>query len=59
MNRDFFDIKNVKDLIRLIVFLVVSPVIGIIMLIGMVGTSVGMICMYLKEFIMERFNEQN
>tara|TARA_B100000131_G_C17855669_1_gene507809 strand:- start:79 stop:252 length:174 start_codon:yes stop_codon:yes gene_type:complete len=52
-------IKNTKDFIELLIFLLISPVIGIIMLIGMIGTSVGMICMYLKEFIMERFNEQN
>tara|TARA_R100000008_G_scaffold32281_1_gene18049 strand:+ start:211 stop:384 length:174 start_codon:yes stop_codon:yes gene_type:complete len=52
-------IKNTRDFIELLIFLLISPVIGIIMLIGMIGTSVGMICMYLKEFIMERFNEQN
>ena len=46
-------IKKPKDFIELLVFLLVSPIIGIVMLVGMVGTSVAMICMYIKEFIME------
>ena len=50
-------IKNTKDFIELLIFLLISPVIGIIMLVGIVGTSVGMICMYIKEFIMKRFYE--
>ena len=37
----------------------VSPVIGMIMLLGMIATSVGMICMFLKDLIMEKFYEQN
>ena len=52
-------IKNTKDFIELLIFLLISPVIGIIMLVGIVGTSVGMICMYIKDFIMEKFYEQN
>jgi len=52
-------IKKPKDFIELLIFLLVSPIIGMVMLIGMVGTSVAMICMYIKEFIMERFNEQD
>ena len=59
MNKDFFDIKDIKDFVRLLVFLVVSPVIGMIMLLGLIATSVAMICMYLKDFIMEKFYEQN
>ena len=59
MNKDFFDIKNIKDFVRLLVFLVVSPVIGIVMFIGMFATSVAMVCMYIKCFIMEKFYEQN
>jgi len=50
-------IKNTKDFIELLIFLLISPVIGIIMLVGIVGTSVGMICMYIKDFIMEKFYE--
>ena len=57
MNKDFFDIKDIKDFARLLVFLVVSPVIGIVMFIGMFATSVAMVCMYIKDFIMERFYE--
>ena len=59
MNKDFFDIKDIKDFARLLVFLVVSPVIGIVMFIGMFATSVAMVCMYIKCFIMEKFYEQN
>ena len=52
-------IKKPKDFIELLVFLLVSPIIGIVMLVGMVGTSVAMICMYIKDFIMGKFNEQD
>ena len=57
MNKDFFDIKDIKDFVRLLVFLVVSPVIGIVMFIGMFATSVAMVCMYIKDFIMRKFYE--
>ena len=59
MNKDFFDIKDIKDFVRLLVFLVVSPVIGIVMLLGMIATSTAMVCMYIKCFIMEKLYEQN
>ena len=59
MNKDFFDIKDIKDFVRLLIFLVVSPVIGIVMFIGMFATSVAMVCMYIKDFIMRKFYEQN
>ena len=52
-------IKKPKDFIELLIFLLVSPVIGTAMLVGMVGTSVGMVYMYIKQFIMERFYEQD
>ena len=51
------EIKNLKDFLELLIFLLISPVIGIIMLIGMVATSVAMICMYIKDFIMGKFYE--
>ena len=57
MNKDFFDIKNIKDFVRLLVFFIVSPVIGIVMLLGMIATSTAMVCMYIKDFIMEKFYE--
>ena len=57
MNKDFFDIKDIKDFFRLIIFLIVSPVIGMIMLLGLISTSIGMICMFLKDLIMEKFYE--
>ena len=57
MNKDIFNIKDIKDFVRLIVFLVVSPVIGMIMLLGLIATSIGMICMFLKDLIMEKFYE--
>ena len=59
MNKDFFDIKDIKDFVRLLVFLIVSPVIGMVMLLGMIATSTAMVCMYIKCFIMEKFYEQN
>jgi len=57
MNKDFFDIKDIKDFVRLLVFLIVSPVIGMVMLLGMIATSVAMVCMFIKDFIMEKFYE--
>ena len=59
MNKDFFDIKDIKDFARLLVFFIVSPVIGIVMLLGMIATSTAMVCMYIKCFVMEKFYEQN
>ena len=50
-------VKNIKDFTELLIFILISPVIGIVMLVGMVATSVAMICMYIKEFIMKRFYE--
>ena len=57
MSEDFFEINDMKDLGRVIFFFIVSPVIGIVMFIGMVSTSIAMVCMYIKEFIMKRFYE--
>ena len=57
MNKDFFDIKDIKDFARLLVFFIVSPVIGMVMLLGMIATSVAMVCMYIKDFIMRKFYE--
>lgn len=57
MRKDFFSIRDIKDFLRLLTFFIVSPIIGIVMLIGMIGTSVAMVCMYVKDFIMERFYE--
>ena len=59
MSEDFFEINDMKDLGRVIFFFIVSPVIGIVMFIGMFATSVAMVCMYIKCFIMEKFYEQN
>ena len=47
-------IDSLGDLLRLILFIIISPVIGIIMGIGFLATSIGMICMFLKELIMEK-----
>ena len=57
MNKDFFSVNNLKDLMRLIVFLAISPVIGIVMFVGMFATSLAMICMYIKDIFMKRFYE--
>jgi len=48
-------VRTMKDFLELIIFLLISPVIGIVMFIGMVSTSIAMVCMYIKEFIMKRF----
>ena len=50
-------VKSLKDFLELLIFLLVSPIIGIVMLIGMVATSVAMICIYIKDFIMGKFYE--
>tara|TARA_E500000318_G_scaffold98695_1_gene100197 strand:+ start:646 stop:813 length:168 start_codon:yes stop_codon:yes gene_type:complete len=50
-------VKSLKDFLELLIFLLVSPIIGIVMLVGMVATSVAMICIYIKDFIMGRFYE--
>ena len=39
------------------IFLLISPIIGILMLVGMISTSVAMIFIYIKDFIMEKFYE--
>ena len=57
MNKDIFDIKDIKDFFRLVIFLIVSPVVGMVMLLGVIATSVAMICMFLKDFIMEKLYE--
>ena len=57
MNKDIFDIKDIKDFFRLVIFLIVSPVVGMVMLLGVIATSVAMVCMYIKDFIMEKFYE--
>ena len=55
MNKDFFDIKNIKDFVRLLVFFIVSPVIGTVMLIGMIATSTAMVCMYIDAIVSYNF----
>ena len=50
-------VKSLKDFLELLIFLLVSPIIGIVMLVGMVATSVAMICIYIKDFIMGKIYE--
>tara|TARA_B100001113_G_scaffold319718_1_gene288523 strand:+ start:507 stop:674 length:168 start_codon:yes stop_codon:yes gene_type:complete len=50
-------IENLKDFLELLIFLLISPVIGILMLIGMMATSVAMVCVYIKDFIMGKLYE--
>jgi hypothetical protein len=50
-------VKSLKDFLELLIFLLVSPIIGIVMLIGIIATSVAMVCIYIKDFIMGRFYE--
>ena len=53
-----FKIEEIKDFIRLLIFLIVSPVIGMVMLLGLTATSVAMICMYIKDFIMNKLEKE-
>ena len=50
-------VKNIKDFIELLIFILISPVIGIVMFIGMFSTSVAMICIYIKDIFIKRFYE--
>jgi len=50
-------VKSLKDFLELLIFLLISPIIGILMLVGMIATSIAMICIYIKDFIMRRFYE--
>ena len=50
-------VETLSDFFRLVIFLIISPVIGMVMLLGLIATSVAMICMFLKDFIMEKFYE--
>ena len=51
--KDILKVENGWDLYRLIIFFIISPIIGIFMTIGLIGTSVGMICIYINEKIKE------
>jgi len=46
-----FKIKDLKDFLRLLIFFLVSPVIGIIMFIGMIGTSTALLFIHLKDML--------
>ena len=50
-------VRNFKELLELLIFLLISPIIGILMLIGMMATSVAMVCVYIKDFIMGKLYE--
>ena len=47
-------VKNIKDFVELIIFILVSPVIGIVMFIGMIGTSSAILFTFVKDFIKEK-----
>ena len=51
-----FKIEETKDFIRLLIFLIISPVIGMVMLLGFMATSLAMVCMFIKDFIMNKTN---
>ena len=50
-------VKNIKDFVELIIFILVSPIIGIVMFMGMFATSVAMVCIYIKDIFIKRFYE--
>ena len=53
-----FKIEETKDFIRLLIFLIISPVIGMVMLLGFIATSLAMVCMYIKDFIMNKLEKK-
>ena len=53
-----FKIEETKDFIRLLIFLIISPVIGMVMLLGFISTSLAMVCMYIKDFIMNKLDKK-
>ena len=55
--KDMLKLDSGWDLYRLIIFFIVSPFIGILMTIGLIGTSVAMICMFLNEKNKEKLYE--
>ncbi len=54
MSENFFEINDIKDLGRIIFFFIISPVIGLLFFIGMVGTSSAILFTYIKDFIKEK-----
>ena len=50
-------VKSLKDFLELLIFLLDRKIIGILMLIGMIATSVAMVCVYIKDFIMGKIYE--
>ena len=50
-------VETMRDFLELLIFLLISPIIGILMLVGMIATSIAMICIYIKDFIMGKFYE--
>tara|TARA_R110000796_G_C14367711_1_gene413605 strand:+ start:142 stop:318 length:177 start_codon:yes stop_codon:yes gene_type:complete len=55
--KNIFKVENGWDFYRLVIFFIISPLIGIFMTIGLIGTSIGMICMYINEKIKGMFYE--
>jgi|ETNvirnome_6_100_1030635.scaffolds.fasta_scaffold129960_2 hypothetical protein len=54
-----FKIEETKDFIRLLIFLIISPVIGMVMLLGFMAISLAMVCMFIKDFIMDKLEKNN
>ncbi len=54
MSEDFFEVNDIKDLGRIIFFFIISPIIGLVMFIGMVGTSSAILFTFIKDFIKEK-----
>ena len=54
-----FKIEETKDFIRLLIFLIISPVNGMVMLLGFMATSLAMVCMFIKDFIMNKLEKNN
>ena len=54
MSKDFFEINDIKDFGRIVFFFIISPVVGVIMFIGLVGTSSAILFTFIKDFIKEK-----
>tara|TARA_R110000851_G_C12801918_1_gene537545 strand:+ start:61 stop:261 length:201 start_codon:yes stop_codon:yes gene_type:complete len=55
--KNTFKVDSAWNLYRLIIFFIITPFIGLFMTIGLIGTSIGMICMYINDKIKEMFYE--
>ena len=47
-------IESVSEFFRLILFFICTPLIGLIMFIGIVSYGISLVCMFMNDYIMEK-----